>query len=584
MSADYLIVIGDDAEAADLDPVLTRPLDLRPVHVGDRVRVLTRPHAALSGFEGGIVLGTAFRAGETTPLRTLTGAMIDHAVATGGASLLHEVWGGYLAVTTSTATASISVMRDPSGALPAYVARHGRSWWIFSRLDIALRAGLDRPQLDWPAIGRLLTYPQVRGSRTGLRGVDEILPGVCSTFGVGGQRKETLAWSPWTFAAGSAQIDDPQKAVAAVREAVVQSVRGWSAVSGSCVLELSGGLDSSIIACSLAPTSAATLVNFHTPTLDGDERRYAQAVAAAIGGELTTKLVRPDAVDIRRTRPGAHPRPAGQALLQPIDDALARLGGERRAGAYLSGLGGDNVFCALPSAAPAADALRRFGPGRRFFTALDELCRRHDATAWRALTLTLRKALRPQPMLGLAPVFSFVSAQAPEDPPEHPWFEPPQGVLPGKREHVAAILVAMGFLDRYAHADLVPVRFPLLAQPVLEACLRVPTWMANAGGRNRAVARDAFRDKLPPEVFQRQSKGGLTGFMGQAFAANRAALVAQLERGWLANAELLDRHEIRATLAKPAPDALEMARLLYLADVEAWARTWPITGAAGAQA
>ena len=106
--------------------------------------------------------------------------------------------------------------------------------------------------------------------------------------------------------------------------------------------------------------------------------------------------------------------------------------------------------------------------------------------------------------------------------------------------------------------------------------------MANAGGRNRAVARDAFKDRLPSEVFHRQSKGGLTGFMGQAFEANRAALADQLVRGWLVTAELVDRSAVEASLAKPAPNALEMARLLYLADVEAWARTWPIKSAASA--
>jgi asparagine synthase (glutamine-hydrolysing) len=186
------------------------------------------------------------------------------------------------------------------------------------------------------------------------------------------------------------------------------------------------------------------------------------------------------------------------------------------------------------------------------------------------------------PLLGIAPVFSYLTLQVPEDPPAHPWLNPPADILPGKREHVSAILVAMGFLDRYGHADQAPVRFPLLAQPVLEACLRVPTWMANAGGRNRAVARDAFKDRLPSEVFHRQSKGGLTGFMGQAFEANRAALADQLVRGWLVTAELVDRSAVEASLAKPAPNALEMARLLYLADVEAWARTWPIKSAASA--
>lgn len=582
MSADYLILVGDDAEVDDLTSAAARLPSMRTIYQASRIRVLADQALPHTEVQCGAVLGTIFSTGEATPLSAISADVAADAMASDGEGLLNHIWGGYVAMTISPERGVVSVLRDPSGALPAYMVRRDRAWWIFSRIDVALRAGLVRPQLDWSAVGRMLAYPQLRGAQTGLRGISELLPGVRGTFEVGGHRRETLAWSPWLHAARSAEFSCPTAAALAVREAVERSVRGWSAASGSCVLELSGGLDSSIIACSLNPGAKTTLINFHTPTMDGDERRYAEAVALAVGHRFVTELVRPEAVDIRQARPGLHPRPAAQALLQPIDAALAKLGADERVGTYFSGLGGDNVFCALPTAGPAADALRAFGLGTHFFTAFDDLCRRHEATAWRALSLTLRKAFRPMPLLGMAPVFSYLTAHAPEDPPAHPWLNPPGDILPGKREHVASILVAMGFLDRYAHADQAPVRFPLLTQPVLEACLRVPTWMANAGGRNRAVARDAFKDRLPSEVFHRQSKGGLTGFMGQAFEANRSSLADQLVRGWLVTAELVDRSAVEASLAKPAPNALEMARLLYLADVEAWARTWPIKSAAPA--
>lgn len=175
---------------------------------------------------------------------------------------------------------------------------------------------------------------------------------------------------------------------------------------------------------------------------------------------------------------------------------------------------------------------------------------------------------------GFGAVAQFLARDLIPEVPGHPWLTAPGDVLPGKREHVASVLVAQAFLDRYEHAAQAPVRFPLLAQPVMEACLRVPTWMSITEGRNRALARDAFGDVLPKTISARQTKSGLNVFMGAAFEANRVALSAQLVRGWLVTAGLADGQAIRQVLEDPAPDGLDMARVLYLADVEAWARTW----------
>jgi hypothetical protein len=55
-------------------------------------------------------------------------------------------------------------------------------------------------------------------------------------------------------------------------------------------------------------------------------------------------------------------------------------------------------------------------------------------------------------------------------------------------------------------------------------------------------------------------------------------LTAQLERGWLATAGLLDGAAVANALREPKLTASQMTRILQLADVEAWARTWAITG------
>jgi asparagine synthase (glutamine-hydrolysing) len=575
MAGGYLVVLGQGPAALALRDRARQVGGLRALLQTKHLVVLTEKDLpCLSLGEAGCVLGRLFdNTVDAAPLSSLTSGHIGDVVRSAGQWLIDNTWGGYLAVIAQPG-GGVRLLRDPSGALPVYWVRHEGLTLVCSSLDLALEAGLPAPTLDWPSVGQILAYPHLRGVRTGLRGVDELLPGVRASIGLDHDAATTLAWSPWTFAARDRAFEDPDAAAAAVREAVNRSVRAWAQVSAPRVLELSGGLDSSIIATALAEASGTTFVNFHTVAAEADERRYARKAAAAGGGVLVEREVDATGVDVRRARPGRHPRPASQALLQPIEAAFSRLGEELGTAAFFTGLGGDNVFCAISTAAPATDALLSFGLGRRFLNALSDLARLHQATLWDVTRLAVRKAFVSNSNLGLAPVNQMLARDVTPGAPNHPWLPAPSGILPGKREHVASLLVAQGFLDRYEHAALAAVRYPLLAQPVLEACLRVPTWMSIAGGRNRALARDAFADVLPEEIYRRQTKSGLNAFMGAAFEANRPALADQLTRGWLVTAGLADGQAIRQVVENPAPNGLDIARVLYLADVEAWARTW----------
>ena len=96
------------------------------------------------------------------------------------------------------------------------------------------------------------------------------------------------------------------------------------------------------------------------------------------------------------------------------------------------------------------------------------------------------------------------------------------------------------------------------------------TW----GGRDRAAARAAFADVLPPSILDRRSKGELGAYYGGAVAAHLDFLRDYLLGGALAEAGLIDPGlEDRLTR-----DALLWrgghSHLLSLALTEAWVRRW----------
>jgi asparagine synthase (glutamine-hydrolysing) len=114
----------------------------------------------------------------------------------------------------------------------------------------------------------------------------------------------------------------------------------------------------------------------------------------------------------------------------------------------------------------------------------------------------------------------------------------------------------------------------LLAQPVIEACLSIPSWLWFDRGRDRAAARHGFSGLLPASVAWRRSKGAMDSFIVELFEANRARLKPFLLDGLLAGSGLVERDAIAAILDDTAPvRGLAYARVMQFADVEAWLRS-----------
>ncbi|MDR3511064.1 MAG: asparagine synthase C-terminal domain-containing protein [Caulobacteraceae bacterium] len=523
----------------------------------------------------GVVIGALFhRGGEADPVRASDLVLSSQVTESRGESLLQSVWGGYIALLADHAHNRVDAVRDPSGAMACFRLAWEGCQVLFSDLEPILALALIKPEVDPAFIAHYLLFRGLRGARTGLCGVSELVAGTRLTI-EGGRTSIATVWSPWTFADRGAQLHDRGAATAGVREEAERCVRAWARQSPAILLELSGGLDSSIIAASLHGRSGVSCVNLATDDPAADERAYAEAMARSIGASLTTRKLDIDAVEIARAPTLTWLRPGLGALQQAVDLAFIAEARDRRPDALFSGGGGDNVFCYLGSAAPATDALLTRGPGLTFLRAVDDLSNLHRCTLWRAAGLALRKWARGRPPVWRKDPRFLSSNTLRYDPAPHPWLERPTDALPGKIEHVTSLMFIQCAVDSQDRAGLAPLRYPLLSQPLVEHCLRIPSWMWIQGGRNRAVARDAFADRLPPEVLTRRSKGDFSGFSGLAFVRNRRQLADLLIGGELDRMGLLDRPAVEAYLAQtgPPPD-VNFYRLLEMAGAEAWIKSW----------
>jgi asparagine synthase (glutamine-hydrolysing) len=521
--------------------------------------------------ERGLVIGRLFRSGgDGERIDALSLSEARHAVWSGGKALLEGLWGNYAAFLRDEG--AVIVLRDPSGAVPVHHCEIGGIEACFSDADTAGDLGIHARGIDEEFLRQWLTYPFLRTARTGLSGVSELLPGACRK-GRDGSASTVPAWTPWRSAAPERQIVDFGEATDRLRATLLRTVAPQLRGVPTPLLELSGGLDSSIVAACLAAGGVAfDAVNFVTRMSDGDEREYARIAASALGVPLAE--LHEDDLPIDLAPPAYRPlRPALSAVLQPLNRAFAAYARAKRGGSFVTGAGGDNLFCYLTTAAPALDAARDRGI-RGGLAALRDVAELNDCTIWTAARYAARKqlGLTRRPKWKRDERFLARSAIA-AAPDEHPWLDAPGDARPGKREHVESLVRAQHFLEpRYASGDA--ILHPLLNQPLIELCLAIPTWLWLEGGQNRAVARAAVVDLLPEEIIRRRTKGRLESMCARGYAANRERLAGLLLGGALARRGLIDRPALEACLRAQGPPREEAHfRVFDLASLELWLRS-----------
>lgn len=491
------------------------------------------------------------------------------------APLPEGCWGEYLLVQASTPDREIRIARDPSGGVPCLYSVDKGSGFATSDISIATQLGLYEKRVDWSFVAHFLAYPYSKTARTGLAGIRELLPGYAlHLHGRGASAAQV--WSPWDFVAPMRRHTRIDEAAATLRVAVETTISAWARVDGRALVELSGGLDSSIVACCLSgmrnPPHCATLL----PELPGaDERLYAGAVANRLGAVLHVEPLPVAASRFDAPVPAWCTTPGIAPLQQAVDGIMDGVAAREGLDCLYSGGGGDTVFGFLGGATPAADAFLAHRPSAGL-RGIADLAGLHQCTYWTAAHATLR-ALRARRRQSQSVQASLLNPSLlPEASELHPWMQEPRDALPGDCERIEGLAGTQLFRDAVPRAIHRWLRLPLLSQPVVEACLSIPSWMWIAGGHNRAVARLAFADMLPPVVLHRRSKGMFSQYNAAFYNRNKAAMRRFLLEGRLRDRRLLDAQALSEFFERPqAPRDRSYMRIVDLCRTENWLRHQP---------
>jgi asparagine synthase (glutamine-hydrolysing) len=500
---------------------------------------------------------------------------------TRGKHLADHYWGRYVAFLPDASRQRHFVFRDPSGALPCFFTVALDVSVFMSNLEdyVALQTG--ELSKNWTHLAAQFWNMRMITRETGFENVSQLYAGECMAV-ESGAMSASFHWHP-VQVYESGVIEDPEDARKALKDAIKNSVQAWASCYDSIILELSGGLDSSIVASclSVGPNRPDVVcMNFRPEAREGDERCFARLAAQKAGFELIEMQLRAtdrslkSLLDVRK-----HATPSMTTMLSETDKLLQRLTHERRAEVVFTGQGGDHLFQHVRNPRIAADYVWQHGLRSDLAKIVADTSRFTGRSVWNILGQTLtygifKRRFDPYTIYERCPLLSD-DAAATLSPMAivHPWVESADGMPPSKVEHIELILDTQPFyLKPSRYLDLV---HPLISQPVIECCLRIPTYVLARGGVGRALVREAFRDELPPEIATRFSKGGTTNYFNRLLIENVEFLQEYLLDGMLVSARILDKRRLEEQLSEQA--LIRPRRLIdiYTAvRVETWLRSW----------
>jgi asparagine synthase (glutamine-hydrolysing) len=283
--------------------------------------------------------------------------LLAHAFRKWGPHLPAHVLGEFAAVIWDIRAKTALLTHDSLSLAPLFYARRSEGL-VFATHIAELVDDAATQRLDDEYLADFLAHGFITGERTPYRTIRRLLPGE-SLWWSGGQLRPVRSWNladvPSHRCRNDAEFEEQ------FRELLAAGVRSSLAASGPTFISLSGGLDSSSIACAAAGFGASHLAAYsvicpHWP--DTDEQPWMQAVVEHCH-MAWHKVDVEDILPFSTLPSGFHGEPSQIAMNEKQlcfqDDLLRSLGST----VMLTGNGGNTLLGAYPGEIPAhlVDAL-----------------------------------------------------------------------------------------------------------------------------------------------------------------------------------------------------------------------------------
>lgn len=499
--------------------------------------------------------------------------------------LINNYWGWYVALVKNTNN-DLVVLRSPAGSLPCYHYSNNGIHVFFSDPSFVSLFDKSQLQIDWELASCYLNNQYMQTHKTPVKNLIGLLPGQSSH--INGNRVDVSSlWNPKDYYYNPLAADINELSCYLDR-ALLSCLESWASVFTTAVLRLSGGFDSSLLAGCMAsfphPPNLVCLTYYHPERPEDDEREYARLTAKRAGLQYVEEQLCQGNFDLNYYHTlYQYPFPF---IVNPdfsIAREISNIAQRFKANVIISGDGGDGLFGALGQNAAAQDYAFENGFTRDTLNIAMRSAQISNTSVW----VTLRKMIQARSGYnfhsksdsGIADpanwglnkdIIDFISRHSDNNylgqsistyPPGKYW----------------QMLETSNRYSYYSSSPLVPeletIR-PLLSQPLVELCLRIPYYVHQFNGRERGLARAAFAKYLPDPVRLRQFKTQGGSSVYDIISNHRTFFSEFLLDGVLAARGYLDKSAIEALRRSGEVTPEQYVRVAHLASVEAWARKW----------
>ena len=534
----------------------------------------------------GVILGRLFR--KTDSLRNdaaISQLSEDEAQKiweSKGDYLTNAFWGSYVSVLPRSET-ELMIGRDCSHLQLCYTTWCDDVFVAFSNMDTLPFLDAIRKDINWNYLAINAKYDVIPLIETGLKHVQQMPAGAYAQINLRTKEIEILrSWKPETFT--SDQIEDFETAKRTLYDTVFSTLDAQSQEFKNISLSLSGGLDSSILLaclCKTRPTASIYAMHLHSQENDVSEEYYAQAMADAYNVEMEVEQANADENSeylFSAPPPWPIPSATGDNNKQKIEMYEKYIESNSIDGIF-QGQGGDQIFFKRPELAPLFDYRKKHLFDSQYYKILLNTARLTGASVWKLRKLTPPHENRLSADQGPANVFlsrDISNGLAPVNVyKEHPWFQGSEPFSFGKYNQLKKFTVFNVYAQHLVLNPLkTPMLPPLICQPLMETTLRIPSHLLLAGGRNRGLAREAFKRELIPAVYNRELKGFITKHVSNTIIKSLKPVREFLLDGLLVKANFLNQDALETSLSEDRIKVDAVGALIVETMIkEKWARS-----------
>lgn len=536
----------------------------------------------------GVILGKIFKTSGggdySTINNNIEGDEAQKIIKSTGNYLIEHYWGRYVAFLIEKNSGRKMVLKGPvEGFFCYYVEYHGVTVY-FSHFEDITQLDFLKLSMNWEHVVLHLKYFKMDKIDTAFNELYKLQPGESRKYS-GGQVTSYQYWDPVCLSQKDC-LEDPREAAELLRRTVINCVSAWANSYDRIIHKLSGGLDSSIVlACLMLSREASdiTCLNYF-PSSDksGDERYFARQVARYYGVQLIEKKLNASKVRLECLF-DISPLPTPELYMNAVDrcNYEAELMRNLEASVLFAGEGGDGIFFQPRTHFITSDFLQKYGFNADLFPVALNNARLMKKSLWAVLYDALKDRLvnsRGHDMMvegnTVSPLLNQDLMQSIKyEDTLNPSIFMNNGLSNGKRLHISLCELPNIYHYTAKTSSFFESCYPLLSQPIIECCLRIPSYILTVGGKDRGLTRMAFRNDLPAQVLRRESKGGIENYAQEIVDGNVKFVREVLLDGILVKEKLLNSTALEQALGESqAMIKTETINILRHVCTEVWLR------------